>query len=447
MRGRARPRDEDETRGGGLRGDGPPGAAARAPDAALPRPHEVREGREVRPRDRRPLRADLVPRRAVPLPRRPRRARDAVPRPALARNRDGGGRPEAHRRQTPAGKLRRAVRGGGRAPARAADPRAGPARGCTAVPEAPLVLGGERPLLETVEPDDELRDALLRRPQGRAAPPVQRDTLLERAQRLVQAHGPPLQRLHLRLQGLEVRLEVRHRRFVCTTRHSTSPSWSMTRRGSPAARPATVATTCSPLSAIANPRRRVVRGLRASSLPRIAARVWRRSWRKRRTSSSPVSAAANRCRTPSSLAVRIWGVSAPPSPSARCCASRSRRRTSRRRSPPKFFTDDSSPAASGTASSAAALGVGARTSAAIPAIVTSVSWPTAATTGTREAAIARASPSSLNAHRSSEDPPPRTRRITSTPPRSLSLLIPAARLAGAASPCTTAAERTTRATG
>src|SRR3990172_8190636 len=113
-------------------------------------------------------------------------------------------------------------------------------------PGVPLLLRRKRDLLQPIQPNHELRDALLRRPQGRAAPPVQRDALLERAERLVQAHGPPLQRLHLRLQ-------VRHRRFVRTTRHSTSPSWSMRSKGSPAATAETEATTRSPLIAIANP--------------------------------------------------------------------------------------------------------------------------------------------------------------------------------------------------
>ena len=40
-------------------------------------------------------------------------------------------------------------------------------------------------------------------------------------------------------------------------------------------------------------------------------------------------------------------------------------------------------------------------------MVTSVSWPTAEMTGTGDAAMARATISSLNAHRSSIDPPPR----------------------------------------
>ena len=64
-------------------------------------------------------------------------------------------------------------------------------------------------------------------------------------------------------------------------------------------------------------------------------------------------------------------------------------------------------------SSAAAVGVGARTSATKSAIVKSVSWPTPQTTGTGLRTMARASASSLKAQRSSMEPPPRTRRITS----------------------------------
>ena len=68
-----------------------------------------------------------------------------------------------------------------------------------------------------------------------------------------------------------------------------------------------------------------------------------------------------------------------------------------------------------TTISAAADGVGARTSATKSAIVTSTSWPTAEITGTGEAAMARATASSLNAHKSSIDPPPRPTMTTSMP--------------------------------
>ena len=78
-----------------------------------------------------------------------------------------------------------------------------------------------------------------------------------------------------------------------------------------------------------------------------------------------------------------------------------RRRSSRRSMRPQ----NSSFAA--TTISAAADGVGARTSATKSAIVTSVSWPTAEMTGTGARAMARATISSLNAQRSSIEPPPR----------------------------------------
>ena len=69
---------------------------------------------------------------------------------------------------------------------------------------------------------------------------------------------------------------------------------------------------------------------------------------------------------------------------------------------------------SGTASSAALEGVAARTSAARSANVQSTSWPTAEIVGMAEAASARATGSSLNAHRSSIEPPPRPTISTST---------------------------------
>ena len=60
----------------------------------------------------------------------------------------------------------------------------------------------------------------------------------------------------------------------------------------------------------------------------------------------------------------------------------------------------------GVASSAAAVGVGARKSLTKSAIVKSVSWPTPLITGMAEPVIARATPSSLKAHKSSIEPPP-----------------------------------------
>ena len=60
-----------------------------------------------------------------------------------------------------------------------------------------------------------------------------------------------------------------------------------------------------------------------------------------------------------------------------------------------------------TTSSAAAEGVGARRSATKSAIVKSASWPMPVMIGISDAAIARATTSSLNAQRSSSEPPPR----------------------------------------
>ena len=91
-----------------------------------------------------------------------------------------------------------------------------------------------------------------------------------------------------------------------------------------------------------------------------------------------------------------------------------------------------------TTISAAADGVGARRSATKSAIVTSTSWPMADTTGTGHATIARATRSSLNAQRSSIDPPPRPTMITSTPARGPALRIAVATSAAASSPCTRA---------
>ncbi len=91
-----------------------------------------------------------------------------------------------------------------------------------------------------------------------------------------------------------------------------------------------------------------------------------------------------------------------------------------------------------TTSSAAADGVGARKSATKSAMVTSVSCPTAEITGTGLSAIARATISSLKAHRSSTEPPPRPTITTSTPTTAPIALIPRAMSSAAPSPCTRA---------
>ena len=95
-----------------------------------------------------------------------------------------------------------------------------------------------------------------------------------------------------------------------------------------------------------------------------------------------------------------------------------------------------SAAPSGATSAAAPVGVGARTSATKSAIVKSVSWPTPETTGSRDSTIARATASSLNAHRSSIEPPPRQTISTSTSARALAEAIAAAISAAAPAPCT-----------
>ena len=72
-----------------------------------------------------------------------------------------------------------------------------------------------------------------------------------------------------------------------------------------------------------------------------------------------------------------------------------------------------SSARTGTAISAAAVGVGARRSATKSISVMSVSWPTAEISGMRLAAAARTTISSLKAHRSSIEPPPRATMMRS----------------------------------
>ncbi|CEV42025.1 Uncharacterised protein [Streptococcus pneumoniae] len=90
----------------------------------------------------------------------------------------------------------------------------------------------------------------------------------------------------------------------------------------------------------------------------------------------------------------------------------------------------------GAASSAAAVGVGARKSATKSAIVKSVSWPTAEIIGISLLKIALATISSLKAHNSSIEPPPRPTISTSISPISFAVRI-ACTIEGAAdSPCT-----------
>ena len=114
-------------------------------------------------------------------------------------------------------------------------------------------------------------------------------------------------------------------------------------------------------------------------------------------------------------------------------ASRRRRSATRR----------SSSALPCTTISAAALGVGARTSAAKSLKVQSISWPTADITGMAERTMARTTVSSLKLHKSSRLPPPRPTISTSSPPRRFSRSMAAAISSAAPAPCTRTGASTT----
>ena len=85
---------------------------------------------------------------------------------------------------------------------------------------------------------------------------------------------------------------------------------------------------------------------------------------------------------------------------------------------------------------AASVGVAARTSATWSTRVVSVSWPTAVTTGVRQAAMARTSPSSEKGSRSSTEPPPRATTMTSTAGSASRRRRPSITEAAAVGPCT-----------
>lgn len=99
---------------------------------------------------------------------------------------------------------------------------------------------------------------------------------------------------------------------------------------------------------------------------------------------------------------------------------------------------------SGHTCSAAPVGVGARRSATKSAMVKSVSCPTPLMVGIGQAASARATVSSLNAHKSSMLPPPRQTISTSTSWRSAAWVMAATICAGAASPCTRVGDKSTK---
>ena len=104
----------------------------------------------------------------------------------------------------------------------------------------------------------------------------------------------------------------------------------------------------------------------------------------------------------------------------------------------------------GTAISAAAVGVGARLSAAKSINVMSVSCPTAEISGIRLLAAARTTISSLNDHRSSSEPPPRAtinrsgRGILPVSGSALKPRIAAAICSAEPSPCTLTGHTNTR---
>ena len=69
-------------------------------------------------------------------------------------------------------------------------------------------------------------------------------------------------------------------------------------------------------------------------------------------------------------------------------------------------------------------------------MVKSVSWPTAEMTGMALAAMARATDSSLKAHKSSMEPPPLPTISTSAACRSLNQFMASTIMGGASGPCT-----------
>jgi len=182
--------------------------------------------------------------------------------------------------------------------------------------------------------------------------------------------------------------------------------------------------------------------------PMASTRFSRRSRSMRSAPSSRSAAVSNRCAGSSNRRPGSGRARARPRSSAR------RRSRSRAIAAPsrrsRSSTRATSSARTGTAISAAALGVGARTSAAKSIRVTSVSWPTAEIRGIAEAAAARTTISSLKAHRSSRLPPPRATISTSGrgngPPEGSALkpAMAAAISSAAPSPWTRAGQISTR---
>ena len=172
----------------------------------------------------------------------------------------------------------------------------------------------------------------------------------------------------------------------------------------PAGRPGSSGASLASCTSCAGERRRAASPGRAASQRSIrpSSACGRRSRQDRRSAGSPGRAA------PAARAGRARA----PRPAGRAGAARAGMPwNSRWSSWPRAA--GASSLRTGTASSAAAVGVGARWSAARSISVVSVSCPTAEISGIALAAAARTTTSSLNAQRSSSEPPPRATISTS----------------------------------
>ena len=179
--------------------------------------------------------------------------------------------------------------------------------------------------------------------------------------------------------------------------------------------------------------------------------AWRRLARRARSARSACSVRARRSTTSRARLTTRVGTRASAVRVEMACTRARRRSIARRhaasaRPSQRSMSRDRSAVARRT-SSAALEGVAARTSATKSAMVKSVSWPTPAITGTREATMARATTSSLNAQRSSIEPPPRATMMTSTSSTRASASRARAMSAAAPSPCTRVSRTRTLARG
>ena len=150
---------------------------------------------------------------------------------------------------------------------------------------------------------------------------------------------------------------------------------------------------------------------------------------------------------PSAIRRRQASTSAAAARRVRSVSIRVRRRSPSTSAPARARSSTFSAAASSVTPSAAAEGVGARTSATRSEIVTSTSCPTADTVGIGQFAIARASDSSLNSHRSSIDPPPLVSTITSDEPSATNRSSACSISSAAPSPWTRQSDTSTRVHG